>query len=41
MYDSIYIGNTQKKLKQMDSHFSNILRLLKNGQKSDSFDAHF
>ena len=25
----------------MDGHFSDILRLLKNGQKSDSFVAHF
>ena len=25
----------------MDGHFSNPLRLLKNGQKSDSFAAHF
>ena len=25
----------------MDGHFSNILRLLKNGQKSESFAAHF
>ena len=25
----------------MDGHFSNIQRLLKNGQKSDSFAAHF
>ena len=24
----------------MDGHFSDLLRLLKNGQKSDSFDAH-
>ena len=24
----------------MDSHFSNLLRILKNGQKSDSFSAH-
>ena len=27
--------------KRMDGHFSNPLRLLKNGQKSDSFAAHF
>ena len=26
---------------QMDGHFSDLLRLLKNGQKSDSFAAHF
>ena len=25
----------------MDGHFSDLLRLLKNGQKSDSFAAHF
>ena len=25
----------------MDDHFSDLLRLLKNGQKSDSFAAHF
>ena len=25
----------------MDSHFSNILRLIKNGHKSDSLSAHF
>ena len=25
----------------MDGHFYNLLRLLKNGQKSDSFAAHF
>ena len=41
MCDAIYIGNTQQKLKKrMYSHLSNILRLLKNTQKSDSFDAH-
>ena len=40
--DAIYIGNTQQTFKKrMDSHFSNHLRLLKNGQKSDSFAAHF
>ena len=34
MYDGIYIGNTQQTLKKtMDSHFYNLLRLLKNGQK--------
>ena len=42
MCDAIYIGNTHKThAKIMDSHFSNLLRLLKNGQKSDSFAAHF
>ena len=25
----------------MDGHFSDLLRLLKNGQKYDSFSAHF
>ena len=40
--DAIYIGNTQKTFKKrMDGHFSDLLRLLKNGQKSDSFVAHF
>ena len=42
MCDAIYIGNTQQTLnKIMDSHVSDILRLLKNGQKSYSFSAHF
>ena len=42
MCDAIYIGNTQQNFKKrMDGHFSNLLRLLKNGQKSDSFAAHF
>ena len=42
MCEYIYIGNTQKTLKKrMGGHFSNLLRLLKNGQKSDSFAAHF
>ena len=42
MCGAIYIGNTHNILKKrMDSHFSNILRLLKNGQKSYSFAAHF
>ena len=42
MCDAIYIGNTQQTLKKiMDGHFSDLLRLLKNGQKSDSFAAHF
>ena len=42
MCDPIYIGKTQQTFKKrMDSHFSDILRLLKNGQKSDSFAAHF
>ena len=34
MCDAIYIGKTQQTLKKrMDGHFSNLLRLLKNGQK--------
>ena len=40
MCDAIYIGNTQQTLKKMDGHFYDLLRLLKSGQKSDSFDAH-
>ena len=36
MCEAIYIGNTQKTSKKiMDGHFSDILRLLKNGQKYD------
>ena len=42
MHNTIYIGNTQNTLKKiMDGHFSNLQRLLKNGQKSDSFVANF
>ena len=42
MCEAIYIGNTHKTFKKkMDGHFSDILRLIKNAQKSDSFDAHF
>ena len=42
MCDAVYIGNTQQTFKKrMDGHFSNLLRLLKNVQKSDSFSAHF
>ena len=42
MCDAIYIGNTRQTFKKrMDGHFSNLQRLLKNGQKSDSFAAHF
>ena len=34
MCDAIYIGKTQQTFKKiMDGHFSNLLRLLKNGQK--------
>ena len=40
--DTIYIGNTQHTFKKrMDRHFSNIQSILKNGQKLDSFAAHF
>ena len=42
MCDAIYIGNTQQTFKKrMDGQFSDLLRLLKNGQKSDSFAVHF
>ena len=42
MCDTNYIGNTQKNFKKiMDGHFSDLQRLLKNGQKSDSFATHF
>ena len=41
MCEAIYIGNTQQTFKKrMDGHFSDLLRLLKNGQKSDSFASH-
>ena len=40
--DAIYIGNTKQNFKKrMDGHFSDLERLLKNGQKSDLFAAHF
>ena len=42
MCDAIYIGNTQQTFKKiMDVHFSDLQCLLKNGQKLDSFAAHF
>ena len=42
LLDTIYIGNTQKTFKKiMDGHLSDLLCLLNNGQKSDSFSAHF
>ena len=42
MCDAIYIDNTQQTIKKrIDGHFSDLLRLLKNGQKSGSFAAHF
>ena len=40
--DNIYIGKIQNTFKKrMDGHLSDLLHLLKNGQKSDSFTAHF
>ena len=39
--DAIYIDNTQQTFKKIYSHFPDILFLFKNGQKSDSFAAHF
>ena len=41
MCDAIYIVNTQQTLKNNCCHFSNILRLLNNGQKLDSCADHF
>ena len=42
MCDAIYIGNTQHTFKKrMDGHLSDVQRLLKNRQKSDSFASHF
>ena len=42
MWDDIYIGKNQQTFKKiMDVHFTDILRLLKNGQKLDSFADHF
>ena len=42
MCDAIYIGKTHKRFKKiMDGHFYDLQLLLKNGQKSDSFSAHF
>ena len=42
MCDTIYIGNTQNTFKKsMDGHLSDILRLLNNRQKADSFASHF
>ena len=38
--EAIYIGNTQQTLKKINGHFSDLLYLFKNGQKSDSFAAH-
>ena len=42
MCEAIYIGNTQHTFKKiMDGHFYDLLCILKNRKKSDSFDAHF
>ena len=42
MYEAIYIGKTQQIFKKiMDGHFYDLQCLLKNGQKPDSFAAHF
>ena len=42
MCEAIYIGNTQQTFKKiMDGYFSDLLRLLKNRQRSDSFAANF
>ena len=42
MCDAIYIGNTQKTFRKIiDGHLSDLLGLLKNGKKTDSFVAHF
>ena len=42
MCDAIYIGNTQHRIKKiMNGHFSDLLLIIKNRNKSDSFAAHF
>ena len=42
MCDAIYLGSTQKTFrKRSDTHFSDLLRLLNNEQKSDPFASHF
>ena len=42
MCGAINIGNTNHTFKKrMDGHLSNIPRIIKNGQKYDSFAAHF
>ena len=42
MCDAFYIGKTHQTFKKIwDSHFSDILRQIKNGQKYDSFAANF
>ena len=42
MCDAIYIGNTEQTFKKRnDGYFSDLQCLRKNGQKADSFAAHF
>ena len=42
MCDAIYIGKTQKTFKKrMDGHLSDILHLIKNRKKLDSFAVDF
>ena len=42
MCDAIYISRTQQNFKKvMDGYLSDLLRLLKKGQKPDSFASHF
>ena len=42
MYEAFYISNTHHIFKKrMNGHFSDLLHLIKNGKKSDSFAAHF
>ena len=42
MCEDIYICNTKQTFKKrMDGNFYDLLRLLKNGQKPDSFATHF
>ena len=41
MCGNIYIGHTQQSFKKiMHGHFSDLQRLLRNGQRSDSFASH-
>ena len=42
MCEAICIGNTQQTFKKiLDGNISDLLRLIKNGQKPDQFSAHF
>ena len=42
MFDAIIIGKTKQKLKKrMNGNFSDVKYIIKNGQKSDSFTAHY